>query len=560
MRTLKAPFPKKENNMTVRHLVLVLTWSAILAANSHCFAHFLWLVPQNESGSEVHLFFSEGPEPDNPKLLQKLSHVRVDAFRSEKNPESVAFAFTPDQSTLKATARGATAWRLKHTYGTHGRETKNLIVYTAASVACGWTGMDVKDRVHLPNEGFDLLPTIDGRSLTLKLTNQGAAAKNMQLELQAPNDHRTLTTDAFGAISVDNISPGVYAVRCVESDDTPGNYQGEEYRAVKHYTTISFRIPDMSKAKLATASSSELGQLPEAITSFGATTIGGVIYAYGGHTGGAHSYSNDEQFNKLIRLDLSKSKQWETVAEGARVQGNALVANGSSLILVGGFTAENAKGEKSRLVSQSNVQQFHLPSGQWTDLPSLPEPRSSMDASVLDGYVYAIGGWAMNGQSDENRWHKTAWRLPLSKIEKGWEPIAAPPFERRALATAAHAGRLFVIGGMNADGSTTTETCVYEPSTDRWSTIGSIAGLPMNGFGAAATEVDGRLVVSAVDGSLQQLNDTSGEWEIVGHVPTGRFFHRVLPISNDSMAIIGGANMGVGKFRETEIIRFAGKD
>jgi len=94
----------------------------------------------------------------------------------------------------------------------------------------------------------------------------------------------------------------------------------------------------------------------------------------------------------LIRFDFEKSKAWETIAEGPRVQGNALVAFEYNVILVGGFTAENAKGEKSRLVSQSGVQQFDLQNGTWSALPSLPEPRSSMDAAVLDGYVYAVGG------------------------------------------------------------------------------------------------------------------------------------------------------------------------
>lgn len=543
--------------MKIQQLGLILVWSVLLVADRSCFAHFLWLVPQNQSGSEVHLYFSEGPEPDNPKLLQKLKDIRVDAFKAEEMPQSIEFAFTQDQNTLQALAPGATTWKLRHTYGVHGRGSKSLLVYSAASVTCGWPGFDEKDRVRLPKDGLDLHPTIDGKLLKLTLLNKGEVTKEVQIDFQSANDHQTLTTDSEGHINIDNVEPGVYAVRYLETAQTSGNYQNEDYVSVKHYTTISFIVPNLSEAKLISMGDDEIGELPEAITSFGATAIDNVIYAYGGHTGEAHSYSNEEQFNKLIRLDVNTSKKWETIGEGPKVQGNALVAAGSNVILVGGFTAENQQGETSRLVSQSGVQQFNLQNATWIDLPNLPEPRSSMDAAVLDEFLYVIGGWAMNGHSDETKWHKTAWRLPLTDTSKGWQPIASPPFERRALATAAHSGRLFVIGGMNAESGPTTETCVYDPSNDTWRTIGSIAGIPMNGFGAAATEVNGRLIVTTVDGSIQRLQDREEKWEIIGTIPVGRFFHRTLPVSKDSMAIIGGANMSVGKFRETEFIQFS---
>ena len=535
--------------------VIALAW--IVSLPSTCWAHFLWLVPQNHSGSEVQLYFSEGPEPDNPKLLQKLTQVTAQAFRNEGKPVNTAFEFNSDQTVLSARSAGATAWRLDHTYGIFGQESKSLLRYTAASVACGWEGMGANDHVHLPKDGMDLLPTIDGTKLSLQLFHLGEVASDLKVDFQSPNDHQSLTTNAKGILEIPNVTPGVYAIRTLAEDTTPGTHEGVAYQSTKHYTTISFVVPDMTKAKLVSSNAGELGELPQAITSFGATAIGDVLYAFGGHTGGAHSYSNDEQFNKLIKLDLSKSKQWETIAEGARVQGNALVAYGDQVILVGGFTAENAKGEKSRLVSQASVQKFDLKTGQWSDLPSLPEPRSSMDASVLDGYVYAVGGWAMNGNGGETKWHETAWRLSLANTSKGWESIAKPPFQRRAIATASHQGKLYVVGGMESDGDTTTETCVYDPATNSWSTIGTITGVPMNGFGAALFEMNGRLVATAVDGSIQQLDDATGTWEIIGHVGTGRFFHRALPVSKDTFVIFGGANMEVGKFRELDMVQLS---
>lgn len=538
-----------------RVIVGVVSFSLCVVFGNAALGHFFWLVPQDESGSTVRLYFSEGPHSDNPKLLQKLAGLKLQAFRGDKESQSESLSFTEDQKNLSASSKSATAWRLHHTYGVHGTDKKNLLIYTALSVTCERIGMEDKDSVHMETEGFVVRPTFDGQKLEISLLKNGQPEKGFDIELYSDEDHRTLKTDDSGTATADTVTPGVYAVRCLETDETPGQLDGVSYEAVKHYTTVSFIVPNLKVAALVPEEKESLGALPEAITSFGATNFKDAIYAYGGNTGGAHSYSNDQQFNKLVRLDLKNNKGWESIAEGARVQGNALVSHGNSVILVGGFTATNAKGEKSNLVSQSNVQQFDLAAGKWSDLPNLPEPRSSMDAIVLNGYLYAIGGWDLKGNSKETEWHKTAWRLPLENTKKGWEPIAAPPFQRRAVAVAAHKDHVFVIGGMDENTETTTETCIYDPKSDRWTTASPIAGVPLTGFGTSAAEVGSQLIVCTVDGAIQRFNDTKNGWEIIGQIPTGRFFHRIIPISDKAFAIIGGANMSVGKFRDTPIVR-----
>ena len=518
-------------------------------------AHFLWLVPTDESGSKVSLCFSEGPVADSPTLLKRIASARAIPFRTAKSGEPTGFVFEEGDSRLVAQCSGASAWTMNYTFGTHGRDEKNLIVYTAASVACRRPGMSDKDAITLPRGGYSAEPTFDGETLTIQVWDEDQPAADLAVELQSANDNRSLRTDSMGRMQAKDIRPGVYAIRCLKLDETPGEYQGVAYQSVKKYTTVSFIVPNLNRIVL--AESNVLGLLPEPITSFGAAAIGDTLYAYGGHTGSAHTYSSDEQFNKLIRLDLKSNKGWETVVEGPRIQGNALVAHESSVILVGGFTAKNMKGEQSKLVSQSSVQRYDIQRGKWTQMSSLPEPRSSMDAAVLDGFMYVVGGWSMTGESDETKWLKSAWRLPLGDLQGDWQPIAEPPFRRRALAVVPHAGRIIVIGGMNAEGGPTTETSAYNPSENSWQSLGSIAGVPMNGFGAAAAEVNGKLFVTTVDGSIQQFDDLSRTWSVIGQTPVGRFFHRMLPVSKDSIGIFGGANMEVGKFREATVFTIA---
>lgn len=532
---------------------LLATVVAVFGA-SNVQAHFLWLVPTDESGSKVTMYFSEGPEPGNPALLKKLSSIQATPYRSKKPSNPVSFQFTENDSRLMAQSEGATTWSLTHVYGTHGQNEKNLIVYTASSMACTRPGMMDNDWIPLPRQGFTIEPEYSGKELTIRLFVGDKPSSEFEFELQTPNDQRPLKTDATGVAKALDIKPGVYAVRCLKTEDTPGEFEGVAYKAVKKYTTISFIVPDLKHASLVPAIAGKEIELPKAITSFGATRLGESIYVYGGHTGGAHSYSNDEQFNILAALNANAPVKWENIAEGPRVQGNALVADSQSVILVGGFTAENAKGEKSRLVSQSLVQQFDLKTMRWKELPSLPEPRSSMDAICLNGYLYVMGGWSMTGSSDETKWLDTVWRMSLDRKD-AWEKMASAPFLRRAIALATHQNKIYVIGGMKESGEPTTNVDCFDPATNSWSIVAPISGVPLNGFGAAATEIDGKLIVSTVDGAIQQLDNSTQSWRIVGQVDTGRFFHRIVPTSNNEFAMIGGANMSVGKFKETEFVR-----
>ncbi|MEX0820470.1 MAG: hypothetical protein WD070_12790, partial [Pirellulaceae bacterium] len=216
---------------------------------------------------------------------------------------------------------------------------------------------------------------------------------------------------------------------------------------------------------------SRLAPLPVTITSFGGAIADGHVYVYGGNLGSAHSYSNDGQNKTLYRLSLDSGK-WEEVAQGPPLQGLAMVAHDGRLIRLGGFTARNAEGEEHDLWSRDDVALFNpaADSPEWQKLPSLPEPRSSFDAAVLGNHVYVIGGWAMAGRDGERVWHDTAWKMDLSADSPSWEPIASPSWQRRALAVAAHDGKIFAIGGMDSGGDTTTATEVYDPATDRWST------------------------------------------------------------------------------------------
>lgn len=314
---------------------------------------------------------------------------------------------------------------------------------------------------------------------------------------------------------------------------------------------------------IACTTTNSLGQLPPLpfeITSFGAARSRDAIFVYGGHTGSAHSYSTEAQSNKMLKLDLTKPNgNWEEVTNGQRLQGLGMVAHQGKLILIGGFTAKNAVGEEHDLHTQSSVSVYDPRANSWSNLPNLPEPRSSHDAAVIGDTVYVVGGWAMNG-SEETVWHKTAWAMDLSSAKPQWTALPEPPFVRRALATVAHDGQLFVLGGMNQSGGPTKEVVVYNPQTKTWTKTAELLGeKPMAGFGASGWSSNGRLIVTTYEGDIQTFDSATKSWQRLGKTKAARFFHRMLPLDSTHLVSMGGANMEEGKFLELETVAVDGE-
>ena len=332
-----------------------------------------------------------------------------------------------------------------------------------------------------------------------------------------------------------------------------------------HYLTVAF--PSDSDAEAVNQTSkkpaphasipivkvkpTDLPTLPVEVTSFGGAVANKTLFIYGGHIGSAHSYSTAEQSDEFWSLDLKEPNKWRSRPSGPRLQGLVMVPHQDSVIRIGGFTARNAEGEKHDLHSQAGVSRFDLKNDRWVDLDSLPEPRSSLGATVIGDDIYVIGGWALKGE--ETDWHRTAWKLDAGDPSAKWQAIAEPPFQRRALFVASHNGLVYVIGGMGQEGPT-TRTDVYDPKKDSWTRGPDLVGEPMTGFGCASQSLGKELYVSTISGNIQCLGKDNKSWEVVEKYDPARFFHVMVPWTDHAMLLVGGANMSVGKFTELDAV------
>jgi N-acetylneuraminic acid mutarotase len=306
----------------------------------------------------------------------------------------------------------------------------------------------------------------------------------------------------------------------------------------------------------AAAAEPEFAPLPKPVTSFGAAISDGYLYIYGGHSGKAHTYSSETTLGQFLRIKIDNPSKWEELPGGPAAQGTALVVHEGKLYRIGGMQPRNKPDEKSDSISLSSVACFDPKVGKWQELPELPEGRSSHDAVLIGDRIIVAGGWKMNGAGNGQDWHSTALVLDLKNAPMKWESIEQP-FKRRALTMAAHAGKVYVIAGLNLDGKAELIVNVYDPDKKVWSKSVDIPEGAMNGFTPAACEIGGRLYLSPADGKLYRLAQDESKWDEVGALKLARVVHRLLPAKKQHLLAVGGSAKGAptGSIETLEITK-----
>ena len=282
-----------------------------------------------------------------------------------------------------------------------------------------------------------------------------------------------------------------------------------------------------------------LAPLPETVTSFGAVTSDGWLYAFGGHKGERHEYSVEMVSGSFQRLKLSDGRAWESLPPAAPGQGQPLVAHNGYVYRVGGMAARNSADAKQDLFSTTLVQRFNPRAGRWEDVAPLPAPRSSHDAVVIGDKLYVAGGWQLTGGTNKPVWPANALVLDLAQPQSSWKEFPQP-FQRRALALAAIGSRIYCIGGMDSDNQTTLAVEFYDTATGQWGKGPDLPPGKNKGFACSAITQDGKIYVSAFQGDLLRLSTDGSAWEVVGRLEHPRIAHRLVTAGATQLIALGG--------------------
>jgi len=190
----------------------------------------------------------------------------------------------------------------------------------------------------------------------------------------------------------------------------------------------------------------------------------------------------------------------------------------------------------------ATVEAYDPTTDSWTTKAPMPTPRSHLAAGVVNGVLYAVGGYS-NGN-----WLATV--EAYDPTTNTWTTKAPMPTQRFSLAIGVVNGILYAVGGYNiniaANGWLPTVEA-YDPTTDTWTTK---APMPTARGALAAGVVNGLLyaVGGIVDSPVQTIfatveayDPTTNTWTTKAPMPTARWALAVSAL-NGLLYADGGAN------------------
>ncbi len=170
----------------------------------------------------------------------------------------------------------------------------------------------------------------------------------------------------------------------------------------------------------------------------------------------------------------------------------------------------------------------------WLDLPNLPEWRVGMAAAVYEQTLYVTGGTGEQGIS--------AALFAYDVKDKSWETLSDKPTAVKDAAAALLGEKIYIPGGVGADGKPTDVLEAYNPRTDAWETK---ASLPQALSGYALAVFEGRLYLfggwdgtKALD-SLWVYNPQTDAWQQGTALPTPRAY-AAAAVVNGGIHLLGG--------------------
>jgi hypothetical protein len=105
---------------------------------------------------------------------------------------------------------------------------------------------------------------------------------------------------------------------------------------------------------------------------------------------------------RFCRIQLANpGEKRESLAIQTPSQSPGLTTWNRNIDRVGGLRFKNSTGDPVIFPSLATLAKYDPKDNVWHDLRELPEPRSSLDAAVVDGRLDVVGGWNLKKRTAE---------------------------------------------------------------------------------------------------------------------------------------------------------------
>jgi N-acetylneuraminic acid mutarotase len=210
------------------------------------------------------------------------------------------------------------------------------------------------------------------------------------------------------------------------------------------------------------------------------------------------------------------------------------VAHDNKMHLVGGYGAQR--------VDRPYHQVYNPQRDAWVEAAALPKGANHVGVAVLDGMLYAIGGFV----EQNRRPHRECFVFDLKAGT--WRAIAPLPRACGSVACVALNGRVHGIGGAIGDTSETKKSVdwhvVYDPKADKWETRAPLQlGRDHTGTlvaGSLIHVIGGRVDSFLTNSNLHHVYDSAKDaWQPRRPLPTARSGHGAV-LYRGKIFVMGG--------------------
>jgi N-acetylneuraminic acid mutarotase len=288
----------------------------------------------------------------------------------------------------------------------------------------------------------------------------------------------------------------------------------------------------------------DVAEMPTPREHLAAASDGRYLYAVGGR-----DMSADKSSTAIERYDPADDS-W------TKLDGMPQAAGGLSAAYAGGRVV--TIGAEGATAASDAVQAYDIRNDRWSRLPALPRARHGVAVAAVGDAVYAIGGATSAGHLGST---KEAEVLDLSgkpaaaqsTPNLAWHGLTGAPSRRQYAASTEVAGRLWLFGGIGADGRASTETAAYDRAINTW-TPGPELPRPLHHAAAVNWRGDAVLIGGFVPGA--EL--TSGQSDRVYRMRDGSW-EELPPLNHPraaaAAAVVGDKIVVVGGQADQKLVR-----
>ena len=195
----------------------------------------------------------------------------------------------------------------------------------------------------------------------------------------------------------------------------------------------------------------------------------------------------------------------------------------------------------ARLPSSGRTPTVNAHAERWTMLAPLPEPRQENGVAELNGKVYVVGGMRSESSTSD------AVEVYDPSTDQ-WSRTAAMPAPRHHTTAVPVNGKLYVIGGhVGANFDSVDTVFEYDPAADRWATK---SPMPSARGGLAAAALGGKIYVAGGSPDPREhdfaaYDPATDTWEVLPAMPTPRN-HLAAAATAGRFYAMGGRSGAIG--------------